>query len=225
MAADISGAIGRWPFDGALTAAVGPSNFTATGGSPTYQAGQVGQEVVLPAGVNLTAPDNSLFDFGAEDSFTVSLYVSNSGYSGFPTVIRKKAGLGAGQVGWALYLTPSGAVIWSIADGTTRADITVAGVGAGVDQFLDFGVDRATDTMWVRRDGAVVANTPSNGPVSAVGSLANSEPIITSRSSGVTTTMDEMRIYDRALTDEDSAALYAFTGVNRRRRIIIGAAA
>ena len=207
MADTTSNLIHRWQFDDDLVDSVAGDDFTLSAGSMSYGAGALSKQGIIPNGENVSAGDLADCDFGAEDSFTASGWIGLPSATSGPVtaMFGKRADAGSGSAGWLLYQSLS-VITFGVSDG---ANIATAGyVNSGQDtQLKHFAlvVDRSSDTLYLYVDGEL-SNSAS---VSSVGSLANSEGVRSSANS-LTGDMgaDDLRVYDRALSANDVAALY-----------------
>ncbi|GJL86179.1 MAG: hypothetical protein DHS20C02_19540 [Micavibrio sp.] len=159
--------------------------------------------------VNIGDPGDGSLDFGS-NSFSYGVWVNPSGSAGSYDMPWHKGGAAAGQRGYDIELGSGG---WraNISDGTT-AEAATFSASPILNQWshVFVVVDRGTrDTMYTYFNGAQVG---SHGFPGGFGSLSNS----TSANIGATGSgsypfleqIDDMRIYNRALSDAEVEDIY-----------------
>jgi hypothetical protein len=147
----------------------------------------------------LEVADNDLIDFGATDSFTVLAVVRQWAATGNDTLVAKKDGDAASDVGWVLRTNASAEIYFAVADGTLQ-DIaeTPATYGALV---TAVGVRSLTPTVTITVNGVTAVDaSPQN-----LATLINSDTLRIGRMSGAGTAYADMEfvaaaVFRRALT-------------------------
>lgn len=208
-----TGLIHHWKFDGNLADSIGGDDFTHSG-TPSYIAGQIGQAAVVDNGETLNAGNVADLNFGAGDSFTIAGWLRfSSAPPSTGALLNKKA-----TAGIDLRINnpaATGAIRADLFDGTHNSTwIYVAGTIPGETWLhLAFTLDRGTDVGSLYVNGTLVDNVPGGDPVSSLGSLSNADAFEVISLPSVDTQGDDLRVYDRALSADDMAALYAFRGL------------
>jgi hypothetical protein len=213
--ADIStGLMLWWKFDeGSGTSAAdsaGSNTGTLSGGPPTWVAGKVGSSALNFNGSNDVVTDgtNTAFNFAGGNSFSIAAWVKPASISGFLTLVSREDGSG----GWVLYNSGTGGGgdhLTFTKIGVTDIDLGFALSSGGTWQHV---VLTYAAGAWV----LYVDNTPrgSGTENSSINSAAAA-----SLRTGATTfgenyfgQLDEVRIYNRALSSGDVTELFNFTG-------------
>jgi len=218
-----TGLIHHWRFDDDLRAYIGGADFTDPGGL-TYEVGTIQKQLVVPTETAIATPgDVPAANFGAGDSFSIAAWITAKAatYPSLHSLVKKKDGTtGSGSPGWIVYSNSAGGALnaqFLVADGTDRAFLSTA-VALPLDTptLVTCVVDRDADEIRLYGNDTLSDDTPSGDAVGAVGDLSNTEPI-TIADATLTGGMaiDELRIYSRALSASDIAALYAFRGHKR----------
>lgn len=163
----------------------------------------------------LEVADNDLLDFGASDSFTVALAARLTGApSSTETLMAKRSGLSAAEVGWFVGALTTPSLNGRIADGAVQISVAnSAGWAAGVTNLIGIVRDTTADTLATRAGG--VANS-SNDTTTAT--LSNSEVMRIGRLSGAATVYGNFLFthaaaFRRALSDGELARLAVEWGV------------
>lgn len=161
----------------------------------------------------LSAGDVNAVDFGEEESFTISFWLKLSArQSTTLEFMRKKLNsTAATSAGFNIYGLSSGSFIVLIADGTIRAYWPVG--PATHNDFADwtlvtFVLNRDTDTGSVYINSVLANDSASDGPVSAMGSIANDQILTLRCLDTEDVSLDDFRFYKRALSQEDIDELY-----------------
>lgn len=206
MADLTSNLIHHWKFDGDATDSIAGDDFTAP---DAYSSGVLGSSAQVDAASSvLNAGDIADADFGAGDSFTVSLWIKFSeSPTGLVRLLAKKNNTSStGDAGWSCYYT-AGQVIFLISDGVTRAYWSSV-VGATEYLLVTAVINRSSNVGSLYLNGELVDNIESNGPLSAIGSLDNAINVSVYTPPSGSSYFDDIRIYSRALSPEDVAGLY-----------------
>lgn len=218
------GLAGYWTFDAANMGTTSASDLTNNGNrgfltnGSQKSIGKIGQGVVFD-GVNdcVNVPYNAAFDFGANQDFTVAAWVNSrepANASDFPTVLSKEDANGTRQ-GYNLVLhNVTDDIRWYF-------ELFVGGVS-----FKQFGRSDVADGEWHHVVGVRSGENTltyedgvlANKGVASSGSVAKTTPLSFGRlatgcssSASVTSLngrLDDIRIYDRALTEEEIRRLY-----------------
>ena len=150
----------------------------------------------------LDAGDESAFDFGASDNFTVECWVKHSGGTGNNKVVVGKRDSSAG---WLLRIDEGTNAIDIVLDSNTTTTTTIASAvpNDGVAHHIAFSVDRGADELRVYVDGTADSNNPVD--ISGhTGSFANTAGLRVfadnSGSNDWSGTITELRIWDSVRT-------------------------
>lgn len=211
-----TGLVGWWKLDeGTGTSAIDSGSGGRAGAihGATYVTGQIG------SGLHFDGTDDVDFgttlNFGATDSFTVALWCQFTSLAGnYPSLVGKSAS----DNGWGYLValdSGTGKIITQITDGsgTTASYFTAGAVNSGTWRHVAMVIDRGAQLMLVYIDGAL----DNSVSTAAVGDLTQSAPLYLGvRQDSVgprnryTGDLDEARIYTRALSAPEIAALYAY---------------
>ena len=200
-----SGLVGYWPLDGNANDVSGNGNNGTLVGNPTFTSGVVGSGAVSFNGTNqITVPDSASLNFGT-GSFTVSLWVNaQSAFSTQSAPIYKRHDS----------LTPGYGINFGykngfISDGSSTIQTSFSSnITQGTWQLLTLVVDRSAGTAITYVNGAM-ANSKD---ISSVGSVSNSSSLQIGMGSNwlpFTGSVDDARIYNRALSSGEIESLYS----------------
>ncbi|ULL14152.1 hypothetical protein DVH26_06665 [Paenibacillus sp. H1-7] len=197
-------------FDGNLNEdAAGVTGLATMAGNVTYIAGKSGQAASIAAGnanyIDLGGrPD---LNFGNGD-FTVSFWHTGN-LAGDQTVLSNKNWNSGKNPGWYIGPATANNMTLNMADGTNRIDYSAQGVGTEWHYFT-ISVDRTNKMATTYVDGVMKANkdltalgassmdTPYHIILGADGNKGNG---------GATVTLDDLKIWKRALTATEAKAL------------------
>jgi hypothetical protein len=181
---------------------------------PVWVAGRFGNGLSFDGSndyEDMGDPASSVLDFGASQSFSYGGWIK----PGVLDVtgrrfISKRNGTGPANVGFDLGVNTDQGLLAEIADGTTEKTTSSMSIPLTVNQWYHamVVVDRATGQMRVYLDGVEKANLSLTG----LGSLASATALNLGRASGDSTrsflgVLDDVRIYNRALSASEIAAL------------------
>lgn len=186
------------------------NNGTFTG-SPTWIAGQYGNAAQVTGGVYSLVPSAASLNFGASESFTLSIWVK-------PTVLADSAAFvskGAHNLsfpGYAIRMTgvaPSFRYNFLIVDTLGNvASYSDPSASTGSWLHLAMVVDRNAQTLTSYINGVAV----NSSSTSAVGDLTNASNLRIGRNSAscctTSSALDDLRLYRRALTANEMSLLY-----------------
>lgn len=221
-----SGIIGYWHFDeGTATStydASGQGNAGTAVNSPTWASGsscKAGGCLSFAGAssqyVTIGDPSAGVLDFGSAGDFSIAGWFKRaSGISGTETLVSKRDAAVATNAGYEIGLRSTGNLYARIADGTTSILTTDDGASKADGSWHLFAVIFDRDGNVTRyidgvaygsADGESSANTINNDIAFKIGS----------RTSGVSETdnpftgpIDEVRIYNRALTAAEVLSMY-----------------
>lgn len=218
-----SGLVAYWTFDGAdlgSTTATdrgsGSNNGTLTN-TPGRVKGLAGQALeFFPNGsdsnayVTMGDPGDGDLDFGSGD-FSVVFWMKGKGYSSQGSSVNvpvsKKNSNAGGTAGYSFRYSSANQMIFTIGNGSTDYEIT-APVATVADQVWHqyIGI-RSGSTAYFYIDGGLV------GSIAVSGSTSNSDIFAVGDDSGternVNAVIDEVRVYNAALTTAQLSSLYA----------------
>ncbi len=157
-----------------------------------------------------SVPNNSLFQFGTSQDFTIELRMKTAGWSGDPSFVGNKDWASGFNNGFIFSAPGSGQSTWkvNIGDGFNRADITGSIIDDNLWHHLAASFDRS-GLLQLYKDGLPDGNTS----ISSVGDIDNSLALgigqdgTLSYGSGMNGIISEVRIWK---TIVDSATLAAW---------------
>jgi hypothetical protein len=178
-------------------------------GSINYVEGKAGKAAVLGSAY-VSIPGFT----AAENSFTIAFWAKVSNLTGDPALIATKEWSGGSNVGFALGITASN-LHANVGDGTRRTDSkpSLAGVNVGDWNHYTLVIDRDNRQIRVSINGGefVTSDIPAqlvNAPYLGKGSLYIGQDATGAYGSGsMTCVMDELMVFDRALTQAELTAL------------------
>jgi hypothetical protein len=204
--------------DGDLNDASGKGNGGTAVGTPTFEAGKIGNAVHIPSGadyVSLGSPAD--LNFGTSTDFSISFWARVNAFNGDPSLIGNKSWASGGNPGYVIFT-----------DGNRRVDWNLAG-SPGVRKDGDQVPNVLTNDTWVHvvvtfdRDGQAV--TYVNGVRGAGSSIAADQNNLdtpegmatnigqdgTGNYGSVFTDLevDDLGIWRRVLTVNEVAAIYS----------------
>ncbi len=217
-----SGLVGYWTFDGADISGTTATDKSTTGANgtltngPAKVAGKVGQALSFwPDGVDTQAyvhigdPAGGQLDFGSGD-FSVGFWMKTSGYvdqSSSVNVPLSKTAVGTGNAaGYYFQYGSSNQLQFVVRNGSSTYALATPTSIVG-DWHYYMGV-RSGSTMYFYQDGVSVGSTAVSGSTSnseffQVGSYGAGGPYF-----NVNGSMDEVRVYNRALAATEIQSLY-----------------
>ena len=209
-----SGLVSKWTFDNTANDSVGTNHGTLQNG-PTYAAGKIGQAIQLDGVddyVNIGDPANGSLDFGAT-SFSYGMWLYVTAPASEYDMPWNKGGACAGCTGYDMEFG-NGGWVSNIADGDEVQGITVSSspiLNRWV--YVTVVVDRANSQVRAYVDGALVG---SNAISSTFGSVSNTSAATIGRQSeggyNFAGLIDDVRIYNCALSQSEVTTLYTYTG-------------
>ncbi len=217
-----SGLAGYWALDdGSGISATDRSTNAATGAltnGPTWTTGQIGGAVTFDDTDDyISIPDSDILDVGDTDDLTLMGWFNRTTTGSADGIIFKRAGTLAANTGYGVHLASSGnKLVFEVSDGTDEysLDSTTTFTSSGWHHFavvwdqdsptnseiyIDGRADNATDTGTIGNIGSIASTT-----VLAIGAA-------TDASLSFNGSLDELRVYRRALTPEEIAETYRLT--------------
>jgi hypothetical protein len=215
--ADITtGLVGHWTFDNTTDDESGQGNHgTFNGGSPTYQTGKVGQALYFDGTDDCVAiPNSSLWDFAGKDA-TVSVWMrADASGSGADNIVEHFDGGTPGD-GWTFQISSANQALFSHR-GTERLSVNDNSRNWRDEQWHHWvGVvrDATADAGEFYIDGVLVGTDTFSGLIDnnqdlGIGANQNCA------SGNFPGLIDDVRIYNRALSQTDITELYNYTGAD-----------
>lgn len=216
-----TGLVGYWSFNGtdisgttAYDRSGSGNNGTLTNG-PTKAIGRVGQGMNFD-GVDdyITAPDANSLDIVDAQNFTISGWFNRSSFTTDDTMVAKSNGQTASDTGYDVYIDDStDKVIVTANDGTDQYKLESVSTftAVGWHHFVLSWDDNSSTNTKLYIDGNAEAAT-ATGTFSSVNSLANALTFRIGAESDngnpFDGSLDEVRIYNRVLSQAEVAALY-----------------
>ena len=209
--------VAHWTFeaaeDGSMPDATGNGHSGAISGQPEIVSGLIGNAICFNGGDQvITVPDADDLDFTATESFTLSTWVNVADYGNdWVTILRK--GKDASSGWYCLGLTsPQGGSAFNF--GAHGNNNISDGVKAPLNQWVLMTAvqDGASGSRTLYLNGQAVANGVASG-------MENDSPLTLGaswnpeRRENFTGLLDDVRIYNYALSAEEVAGLYRFKAV------------
>lgn len=214
---------GYWSFNGADISGTtafdrsGAGNNGTLTNSPQVIAGKNAQALqFFPNGsdsnayVTMGDPSSGALDFGSGD-FSVSFWMKGAGYSSQGSSVNipvsKKNSNAGGTAGYSFRYTSSNQMIFTIGNGSSDFEITAPTATAADNQWHHYLGVRSGSTSYFYIDQALVGSTSVSGSTSSSDIFAVGDDSGTQRN--VNAVIDEVRVYNTALTAAQIQALYA----------------
>ena len=207
---ETNGLVGYWKLDeGSGTNAADSVNNSGAGtltNGPTWTSGKIGSAVQCDGNNDyVNIPYNSVFDFST-GSFTITAYVIPSASQGKDMVSNRLADTSAYK-GYSHYTVAGGYITGRIADGTNGPSVSVTSYSTSDWNFTAFVVDRSSNEMKSYLD--LTAGTAAD--ISTTGNIsngANALRICTGAKGYFSGKIDDVRVYNRALSAAEIVAIY-----------------
>lgn len=209
-----TGLIGHWPLDGNANDISGYGNNGTYTVSPTWTAGQVGQAMQLggTAGEGLIIPNETFFDVSEFTVVAWFKYTNQSAPLGAAFVVDKR---GTDQAGWRImwYNSPDYYFMSYLGNAGARVLSPVGEINDG--QWHQMVSTIRGTTVNVYLDGVLVSTQTLGG-----GLGLNDSPVAIGRAGSIgdgyewNGEIDDVRIYEIALTATDVINQYAASGGN-----------
>lgn len=216
------------PFDGNAQDVSGKAHNGTINGTPVYTTGKSGQSLQFTDTasphqyVNLGQPTD--LQFGATDSFTVSVWVNHTGNfpdnrsiggsADDPAILSNKDWNTGGNTGWFLGAGSDGRWQWNVGDGSDRADYDSAGslISDGQWHHLCVVHDRTTNEARLFYDGALAATRS----LTTIDSLNSAKPTAVATDGALGAVwpgffngkIDEVKIWRRPLLNSEVNTVY-----------------
>ncbi len=222
-----NGLVGLWSFNGddisgttAYDRGTGGNNGTLTN-APQVTQGIVGQALnFFPNGsdtdayVTIGDPGDGDLDFGSGD-FSVGFWMKSNGYSSQGSSVNAavaKHNLDAGNTaaGYSFYYASTNLMNFVIGNGTTAYTTTQTVSTTADNQWHQYTGVRSGSTMYLYIDGILVTSTTVSGSVSNGTGFCIGDTCGGIRN--VNGSIDEVRVYNRAIAASEVASLYAQGG-------------
>lgn len=199
----ISNLVHYWPFNGNTNDAVGAINAVNTGATlTTDRFGNANSAYSFDGDDIMTI--GSAGNFGSS-SFTASMWICTTANSSLNTLIRTEEGSGGN--GWFIWFDNNGIEIWA----SSKNYVSSTKINDGAWHMITFVQDADNKVGQLYIDGAYIGGYS----METVPSVSNGNTHVLG--SGMTTPyctfvgkMDEVRLYDKALTAAEVAALYQY---------------
>ncbi|MFZ3031807.1 MAG: LamG domain-containing protein [Candidatus Moraniibacteriota bacterium] len=223
-----NGLIGLWSFDGGDISGTTAYDRSGNGFDGTIVAapgrikGKVGQALSISDTQYVTVADTATLDVGDTADLTLSGWVASRNASVTNTVIAKRNGVTAADVGYILYMdVSSGKLVFEVSDGTDEYSLTSTEVFTSSARWIHFVVvwdqDSAANSE-IYIDGVSNSATDS-GTIGNIGDLSNALTFRVGSESDTNNALrgsvDEVRAYNRVLSAGEIQSLYAQGGGTR----------
>ncbi len=206
-----SNMVSWWKAEDNANDSIGTNHGTMMNG-PTFAAGKVGRAFSFD-GVDdyVTIPKVPTWDFGT-NSFTINAWFKSNTVNYYHNIVRYDDGFG--NSGWGVRFTPSGKIQFLILSSGQYEINTDNMYGDGNWHFVSAVRDSANGKLKIYIDGVPGAADVSDGAANVVGSQYAQLAIGAGLWGGggyyeqFSGLIDEVQIYNRALTAEEIAAIY-----------------
>ena len=202
------GLMGYWGFEGNYADGSGLGN-TGTAHGSTFTAGEKGQGIALNGSSWVQVPDASgAFDFSGAN--TVTAWVKYTGSSAYRGIVVKRDPGTYDNTNWQMDMNPSNVPAYTVftAYGSSHAvGVSGGSLSGGAWHFLAGVYDKTNEYFYL--DGALIASRPLSSSLYT----NNIDVYIGGNSSSgyFVGTVDEVRLYDRALSASEISTLYSLT--------------
>lgn len=219
-----TGLNGYWSFNGrdmngtAVLDSSGAGNNGVLTNGPTRTIGKIGQGLSFDNTDDyVSVPDNASLDIGDTDNMTLAGWFYRNATGTADTIFAKRAGVLAANTGYIAYIALVGSkLIFEVSDGTdeysldsTSTFTTSANVGWNHFAIVWDQASAANSEIYIN---GVVDNATDTGTIGNIGDLSNAKIFSMGTQSDVSSPfngkLDEMRMYKRALSAAEIAALY-----------------
>ena len=168
------------------------------------RTGSLGNAFSFSGSTYITVANESQFDFERTDAFSISFWIYTPGFTGSGTGLVSKWG-GSGQ-GWELNANDNGTIRWLLYDTSLKAITSTTAIATSTWTHVVATYSNNVCRFYFNN----TKNSPADTSLS--GSLLNNTAVVVAARAGVsrilTGTMDEVEIYNKALSDAEVSALY-----------------
>jgi hypothetical protein len=220
---DITDAVGWWKLDdgsgSSATDSSGNGNTGTLQNSPTWLAGKLGGALSFN-GSNQYVDIGNPSDLRITGSLTITAWVNGTSYAGDNVVLSKWAAAGNRSYDLRISVTDCGAadVEFLLSDDGSSPE-TLCGttaIGTGGWHFIAAVYDPSTPAMKIYVDGALNGTNTVNPPLSLYNGTQNVNMGRKSDASGYFNgALDDVRIYNRALSASEIAQIYNYNPLSR----------
>ena len=204
----------HWKLDGNATDSSGNNLNGTLMGSPTFGTGKISQAINFSGSNRMDVANNSLFDFGANQDFTVSAWVKSTqamAANTYPNIVSKDNGAAVRQGNWL-------GLHFSNIDARWMFEISSAGTG-----YRAYGRTNIADGQWHHivgiRSGSTITTYEdgelANSVAATSASLSKAVPLSLGNFSGqsyswaaLSGSVDDVRVYNSALSSSEVQALF-----------------
>lgn len=219
------GLVGMWSFDGGDISGTTAYDRSGNGfdgtivAAPLRAKGKVGQALLISDTQYVSVADTATLDVGDTADLTLSGWFSTRNASVTNTVIAKRNGVTAADVGYILYIdVTSSKLIFEVSDGTDEYSLTSTEAFTATRGWCHFMVvwdqDSAANSE-IYIDGVSNSATDS-GTIGNIGDLSNALTFRVGSESDTNNALrayiDEVRVYNRALSASEAQSLYVQGG-------------
>ncbi len=221
---EIPNLVALWTLNNDLLDSKGENNGTYIGGEPEFVDVKYSKGLRFSdANTSVEIPHTSELDRTLTQAFTWSFWVLAETLVGTEVLISKKEATGSGDNGYAMFREGT-KILFRMSDGTTSHDVrgaTDSFIAGKIHHIIcSKGVTADRDDMDTWIDGVKVSGVTQT----MSGSTANNLPVVFNKfasggSPGDQNRLDDVRYYDRKLTDVEILTLFAATdsGIDRIR--------
>lgn len=190
--------ISTYYFEDNIDDTIGQYNLTAIG-SPTYQAGVIGQEMISDGNDGGKMSGSQPLD--NTDTKTIACWVNLSSLTNYPPIISTRSS----STGWWFEIGNTGTLIYShIGAGDAISTNTIS--TNTLTHIAVVYTDTSTVALYINGASAGIASNNLGNGVSSSGS--NTDIFAQQGTAANTGTLDEMYIYNKALTSDQIYQLY-----------------
>ena len=201
-----SGLIGWWQGEGNALDSAGTNNGTFRFGSAVSGTGEVGQGFIFNGqGADIIVPNNPQWAFGTND-FSIELWANTTTLGENQATLAYDSG-GGNLNKWILWLNSNNLQLHINSPGGGATYVTSTTFSRTTNQWYHLAITRRGTVFTFYKNGAVVSTTTSSVSIPAA-----SVPMTFGSAEGsffFHGQLDEISIYNRAITNSEVASIYA----------------
>ncbi len=227
-----AGVAGYWPLDdnsgtGAADSSTNSNNGTLTNG-PTWTTGQIGTAVDFDGNNDhVSVSDDIALNATDTADLTITGWFNRDTFTTDDTVIAKRNGIAAGDIGYIIYIDDAtDQLIFEASDGTDEYSLTSVSTftATGWHHFVVTWDENSAANSEIYIDG-VANNATDSGTIGNIGTLTNALALFFGAEANVGVgnpfdgKLDEVRLYNRVLSVDEIGRLYSLvtpTGIDAR---------
>ena len=182
-------------------------------GNPEFVPGRIGQAIQFQeAGQYLDLGNSNEIQFGESTDFSVSFWIKSDGIKGDPAIISNKDWNSGSNTGWFLGVNGSGNLIWNYkTSGSSRLDYQLPKVVDNYWHHIVVSHDRSGGIARFFKDGKLIKSidiSKMKGTLDSKFTTKIGQDGTGKYGSTLTAQIDELQVYQNALTDQDVSDMY-----------------